>query len=64
MLPEALDSLPENMTLPIILAVEESCRITELKQYTSGAYISGNSFTINLTATPYDDNKNFENELL
>ena len=51
-LPEALDSLPENMTLPVILAVEESSRIAEMNQYTSGAYISGNSFTINLTATP------------
>ena len=49
MLPDALDSLPENQTLPVIMAVEETVKMVEMSEFQPG---SGNRISLNFTFEP------------
>jgi hypothetical protein len=53
MLPDALDTLPPNQVLPIIMAVEENLKMVEMSQYYSGSYVVGDSYVIDLTTEPF-----------
>jgi hypothetical protein len=49
MLPDVLDSLPANQTLPVIMSVEERQILVEMSELSSGSYIMGSSYSVDLS---------------
>ena len=49
MLPDVLDSLPPNQTLPVIIGVEERSMMIEMSQLISNSYILGSSYFIDFS---------------
>jgi len=50
LVPDALDTMPENTLIPVIMAFEDHFKSLEMQQLATG-YIVGDSFTVDLAAT-------------
>jgi hypothetical protein len=48
MLPAALQTLPQNQTLPVIIAVEEKLKMAEMSQYSSGGAALGSTYSVDM----------------
>jgi hypothetical protein len=52
MTPDALDSLPDDMILPILIAFEDNFTSEAMDDLVSGSYITGDTYAVDLTAEP------------
>jgi hypothetical protein len=50
--PDALDSLPDDMILPIFIAFEDNFTSKAMGDYVSGSYIMGDTYAVDLSAAP------------
>jgi hypothetical protein len=52
MTPDALDSLPDNMNLPVLIAFEDRFTSKAMDDLVSGSYITGDTYAVDLSAVP------------
>lgn len=52
MTPDALDSLPDDMILPILIAFEDNFASKTMGDCVSGSYIMGDTYAVDLSAAP------------
>ena len=52
MTPDALDSLPDGMDLPLIIALEDRFMSKAMDDLVSGSYITGDTYAVDLSAAP------------
>jgi hypothetical protein len=52
MTPDALDSLPDDMILPMLIAFEDKFTSRAMDDLVSGSYITGDTYAVDLSAAP------------
>ncbi|MHA1908354.1 MAG: hypothetical protein ACW98Y_13730 [Candidatus Thorarchaeota archaeon] len=52
LLPAVLDGLPDNQSIPLILATEEESKVIEMSEISPGTYLFGSTLSMDLTSEP------------